>query len=199
MRKGNDFGRLLRAGSVFRFRGEDMDAADDIEFRLRVAGGSDLDCVNLSLPKQGFRAIFTKQALSKGDALLAVTQANPRARLEGDNEDCKYHGAKKPRGYTFDKTTPPFLLSAKFEKLVEQRKPLALHFYDLPGDEPVELGFVSQANTTIRVNAKRQKLKIIHYRGDDFALEVIAGTPLVRSVSRMDGEIRMELVEVRTK
>ena len=50
MRKGNDLDRVLRAGSVFRFRGEDMDAADDIEFRLRVAGGSDLECVNLSLP-----------------------------------------------------------------------------------------------------------------------------------------------------
>lgn len=202
---------LLRAGSVFYVHSEHFDAADVYEFRLREDGARDLDCVNPGLPKQAFRAVFTKQALSKGDALLAVTQMNPHAHtfpapgsrakrwgVRDLTEDGKSHGRKRPRGYTFRHTTPPFLLSEKLGRLVGERKPVALHFYDfLDNCQATELAFKAERPGKITINKKPRKVRIVRYEVDDFALEVLAGTRLVRLISRTDGEFRMELVEVR--
>lgn len=215
MGAGYDIDLLLRVGTVFCVHSEHFDAANVYEFRLRAAGGGDLDCVYPALPEEGFRAVFTKAALSKGDALLAVTQMNPCARTiaargtrarrgarraggRGPTEDGKRHGKNRPRRFTFRCTTPPFLLSEKLGKLVRERKPVPLHFYDfLDEGKATELVFVAERPGTIKVNKKPRKVRIVRYEKDDFALEVLSGTRVVRLISRTDGEFRMELVEVR--
>jgi hypothetical protein len=187
---------LIAAGATLRFRSEHPDAVDTYEFRLRVAGGGDLDCILPDLPDDQFRAVFTKAALTTGDGLLAVTQTNPYGR----GEDGKYHGEGRPRGYTFEQTTPPFLLSERLGALARKREPMALHFYDFLDDgAPVTVSFVEEHPQEITVNGDKRKVRVALYEGKNFSLEVVSGTRFVRAVSRDDDMFRMELLEVRTR
>ena len=188
---------LLRAGGIFYVRSAHPDAEEDYELRLAADGACEVDYVLPDLAADAFRAVFRPEAMTGGDALLAVTQTNPYAR----QNDEEYGGDGQPRRYTFRRTTPAFLLSEQLRALVRGRRPVSLHFYDFLDQGPaVELAFVSESAGTIDIDGKLHPIRIVRYEGDerDRVLELIGDTGLVRSVSRMGEEYEMRLLKIRT-
>ena len=190
--------KLLHAGATVHVRSVHPDAVDEYQFRLRADDASELDCLTPDLPRDAFRGVFLPEALARGDALLAVTQTNGYGR-KGDG---KYHGADRPRGYTFRKTTPPFLLSEALAARARDRHPIALHFYDFLDDgQPLRLGFAEQVSRTIDVAGTPRSVTVARYQGDDqiigAVLEVEPESKLVLLISRSDGEFAMNLVKIR--
>ena len=186
---------LLRAGTTCSVRSVDPDTDDVYELRLAADGGSEIDCVLPELARYAFRAVFRPEAMTAGDALLAVNQTNPRGR-QGDQE---YGGKDRPRRYTFRETTPPFLLSEQLRALVRGRRPVSLHFHDyLDEGAALAAAFVSETAGTIDIDGERRPIRIVRYEGDDFVLELVGDTGLVLSVSRSGGEYETRLLGIRT-
>jgi len=186
---------LLRAGTTCSVRSIDPDTDDVYELRLAADGGSEIDCVLPELAKDAFRAVFRPEAMTAGDALLAVNQTNPCSR-QGDQE---YGGKGRPRRYTFRETTPPFLLSEQLRALVRGRRPVSLHFHDyLDEGAALAAAFVSETAGTIDIDGERRPIRIVRYEGDDFVLELVGDTGLVLSVSRSGGEYETRLLGIRT-
>lgn len=193
----SEFASLFRAGTSFFVQSSHPDCVDLVEFRVAKDGGGEVDCITPGLP-ESFRASFTEQALARGDALLAVTQTNPNAR-QGDEEGFVEREGR--RFYTFRQTTPPFLLSDALGRVVRERRPMELYFYDfLRHGAPLSLAFAKEVTRQISVNGKMRSVPVVRYEGSDeydAVLEVEPQSKLVLLVSRDDGEFEMRLEKIQ--
>ena len=180
-------------GTRFRLLSETVDAVDDVEFSVLVAGAHKLRCRTLDLSGSDFIATFSGQALASGDGLLAVSQGGVQgseSRFVSDD----------PREFAFDRTTPPFLLSRASSELVHRGQPLSLRFYDEldEGAAPRRLLPSGRATRTLEVNGVPTEFPVILYwdAEHDVGLEVLSGSSLVHRVLRMDGEYSMRLLAI---
>ena len=154
--------KLLKRGVTVCVEAGHPDSVEEFQFRLIAKGGAELDCgsAHRDVEDFTFRAVFTPAAMARGDALLAVTQSNPYERT-GDGQ---YHGDDRRRGYTFRKTTPPFLLSDRLAARVRERRQISLHFYDfLDGGRPQVLRFAKETSGAIRVGRKKIAVPVVQY------------------------------------
>jgi len=186
---------LLRTGTTFYVRSVHPDTDEDLELRLAADGAFEVDCVLPELAEDAFRAVFRPEAMTAGDALLAVNQNNPCSR-QGDEE---YGGDDRRRRFTFRETTPTFLLSEQLRARVRGRQPVSLHFHDyLDEGAALTAAFVSETAETIDIDGELRPIRTVRYEGDDFVLELVGDTGLVLSISRSGGEYGMRLLRIRT-
>jgi hypothetical protein len=189
---------LLKSGVTVHMCSAHPDCVEDIQFRLRAGDASEMDCVTPRLEVDAFRAVFAPEALKHGDALLAVTQTNPQAP-SGDEE---YGGPDRPRGYTFRRTMPPFLLSEALVARVRARQPISVRFYDfLDRGQALSLSFAETVSRTVDLPGGLRAVTAARYQGDDpledDVLEVEPESGLVLLISRSEGDFEMRLVKIR--
>lgn len=186
---------LLSEGTVYVVRSEHPDAVDEYELQILSEGAEEIRCVAPGGEESAFRAIFTKSALTAANGLLAISQFNPHCEEEGT-----YHGPDEPRAYTFDRTTPPFLLSHRLAAAIATKESIEVCFYAFLDDDPRPLHYEGTLGGDITFDGRRVPVTLDRYacRERDFELDVVSGTPLVVRASRDCGEFEMALVEIRT-